>query len=110
MTTFIFPSPIRSLAFEVAERTFFAASSGPEGYIYQGKLYRQSGNQGNTSGFEALGGGGTGEALRFEENSRQTITVGYVNTPIFIYVPEIIILYTSAYSSYHSSTIDTDKI
>ncbi|KAH8111012.1 pre-rRNA-processing protein IPI3 [Phellopilus nigrolimitatus] len=81
LTTFLFPSPIHSLAFEIAERTFFAASSdsnpsGPGGSVYQVKLFRKRDPQDIRSGVEALGGGGVAEAIRLETDPKRMIAVG----------------------------------
>ncbi|EJD07635.1 pre-rRNA-processing protein IPI3 [Fomitiporia mediterranea MF3/22] len=81
LTTFLFPSPIHSLAFETAERTFFAASSegtGPDagGTVYQVKLFRRRDPENNGHGVEALGGGGVGEAIRLDADPKRVIFVG----------------------------------
>ncbi|KAL5492469.1 IPI3 [Sanghuangporus weigelae] len=81
LTTFLFPSPIHSLAFEIAERTFFAASSegrttGSGGFVYQVKLFRRRDVQGGRPGVEALGGGGVGEAIRLDADLKRVISVG----------------------------------
>ncbi|OCB86366.1 pre-rRNA-processing protein IPI3 [Sanghuangporus baumii] len=81
LTTFLFPSPIHSLAFEIAERTFFAASSegrtpGSGGFVYQVKLFRRRDVQGGRPGVDALGGGGVGEAIRLDADPKRVISVG----------------------------------
>ncbi|TDL24019.1 WD40 repeat-like protein [Rickenella mellea] len=71
LATFLFPHPIACLAFEPAERLFFAASSDADGSIHQVHLFRhretKSGRLTATAtggGVEALGGAGAEEAIR----------------------------------------------
>ncbi|KAI5121624.1 hypothetical protein M0805_001154 [Coniferiporia weirii] len=81
LTTFLFPSPIHSLAFEIAERTFFAASSATSsgvngGVVYQVKLFRRRDAQNSRPDIEAVGGGGVAEAIRLDADPKRTIFVG----------------------------------
>jgi len=69
----MFPCPITRLAFEITERTFFAASSDDVGTIHQVKLFRR---RPETANIEAIGGGGLGEAIRIDTYPKSTFAVG----------------------------------
>ncbi|KAG7093749.1 hypothetical protein E1B28_007400 [Marasmius oreades] len=59
LTTFMFPQVISSLAWDVTERLFFAASS--DGSIYQMNLFRER---------EAVGGGGVSDVVHATDETR----------------------------------------
>ncbi|KAF9258929.1 WD40 repeat-like protein [Marasmius fiardii PR-910] len=60
LTTVMFPQVISSLAWDITERLFFAASS--DGSIYQMNLFRER---------EAIGGGGVSDVVRATEETRK---------------------------------------
>lgn len=70
----MFPHPITHLAFEVTERTFFAASSDEFGSLYQVKLFRRRDDESRR--IDAVGGGGMTEAIRVDTDPKRTIVVG----------------------------------
>ncbi len=88
MTTFQFPRAISCLAWDVAERFFFAASS--EGSIHQVNLFRE---KQSTFGFEteAVGGAGVTDIIHIEtetsreEKKKQLISVGYATPLLGVY-------------------------
>ena len=83
LTTFQFPKPISYLAWDITERSFFAASPGAEGSIHQVNLFKK--RQGDSSGtnIEAIGGAGVTDVIRVGEEDPKTrnkrlISVGFV--------------------------------
>jgi len=79
LTTFQFPHAITHLAWDVTERVFFAASQ--DGSIHCVSLFRQRKTDAGESISEAVGGGGTSEVIRINEEgansqSRKLIQVG----------------------------------
>jgi len=65
----MFPQVISTLAWDITERLFFAASA--DGTIYQMNLFRER---------EAIGGGGVSDVIRAGDETRKerSINVGYV--------------------------------
>lgn len=57
---------------------------GSGGVVYQVKLFRRRDVQGARRGLEAVGGGGTGEAIRLDADPKQLILVGSVPSPLFV--------------------------
>ena len=85
LTTFHFPRPISSLAWDVTERLFFAAS--PDGFIHQVNLFRQRDDKLSRI-MEAVGGAGSTDVIRITDEDahavrRRLIAVGYVRSPPF---------------------------
>ena len=81
LTTFQFPRPISTLAFDFTERLFFAAS--PDGFVHQVNLFRQRDDK-LSRAIEAIGGAGSTEVIRMTDDDqlaarRRLITVGYVH-------------------------------
>lgn len=76
------------MAFETAERAFFAASLGNDnqkgGVVYEMKLFRHRKSEQNR-GIEAIGGGGVSEAVRVEPDTKQSFHVRYVH--LFLIFP-----------------------
>ncbi|KAG8942725.1 Pre-rRNA-processing protein ipi3 [Tulasnella sp. 424] len=72
LATFIFPQPITILAFDLAERAFFAASQ--DGSIHQVNLFRQRKNRmgHETGSLEAVGGMDEGGAMRIDDEDVPT--------------------------------------
>ena len=72
LTTVQFPQPITSLAWDVTERLFFAASE--NGSVYQVNLFRQRPDLSNRGldSYEAVGGLGQGDSIRVDENQDDT--------------------------------------
>ncbi|KAJ4478255.1 WD40-repeat-containing domain protein [Lentinula aciculospora] len=67
LTTFMFPEAISCLAWEPTERLFFAASSSPEGSVYQMNLFRQLEDKTKGTATEAIGGGGVNDIIRITD-------------------------------------------
>lgn len=91
LTTFLFPGPIECLAFENVERTFFASSSGGKvaelaGVVYQVNLFRSRDTDRELPGIEALGGGGSAEAIRLDSNPKHIIPVRCVLNFLCLYI------------------------
>lgn len=79
----MFPQAITCLAWEPTERLFFAASSSPEGSIYQINLFRQLEDKTKGPIAEAIGGGGLNDIIRVTDESagsqkKRLINVGCV--------------------------------
>ncbi|KAG9047524.1 Pre-rRNA-processing protein ipi3 [Tulasnella sp. UAMH 9824] len=72
LATFIFPQPITVLAFDLTERTLFAASQ--DGSIHQVNLFRQRKNRmgHNTGSVEAVAGMEEGGAMRIDDEEVPT--------------------------------------
>ncbi|THH02710.1 hypothetical protein EW026_g195 [Hermanssonia centrifuga] len=68
LTTFQFPRPISSLAWDVTERVFFAAS--PDGAIHQVNLFKQSDDK-LSRVMEAVGGAGSIGVIRITDEDQQ---------------------------------------
>ncbi|PSR76142.1 hypothetical protein PHLCEN_2v8640 [Hermanssonia centrifuga] len=68
LTTFQFPRPISSLAWDVTERVFFAAS--PDGAIHQVNLFKQSDDK-LSRVMEAVGGAGSIGIIRITDEDQQ---------------------------------------
>ena len=80
LSTFQFPRPISTLAWDFTERLFFAAS--PDGFIHQVNLFRQRDDKLSRI-MEAVGGAGSTDVIRITDEDEQAarkrlITVGYV--------------------------------
>jgi len=65
LTTFQFPRPISSLAWDLTERIFFAASA--DGHIHQMNLFRQRETKPGGQFIEAVGGAGINDVIRVSE-------------------------------------------
>lgn len=80
LTTFQFPEPISSLAWDVTERLFFAASA--DGSIHQMNLFRQRSDKAGRQIIEAVGGAGVTDIIRTEDDreaqKKRLISVGFV--------------------------------
>ncbi|KIO25848.1 hypothetical protein M407DRAFT_24804 [Tulasnella calospora MUT 4182] len=72
LATFIFPQPITVIAFDLTERTLFAASQ--DGSIHQVNLFRQRKDRmgHNTGGIEAVAGMEEGGAMRIDDEEVPT--------------------------------------
>ncbi|KAJ3475698.1 hypothetical protein NLI96_g11667 [Meripilus lineatus] len=66
LTTFQFPRPITTVAWDITERVFFAASD--DGSIHQVNLFRQRRDK---FGREAVGGAGSADVVRVNEEDEQ---------------------------------------
>ena len=75
----MFTGPIHSLAFERAERFFFAASSGDNerssSSIHEIKLYQQYEDRDSRRRVEAIGGAGLGEVNRHDVEQEGAINI-----------------------------------
>lgn len=83
LTTFQFPKPISSLAWDITERSFFAASPGAEGSIHQVNLFKKRQDGSASTDIEAVGGAGVTDVIRVGEENPKTrnkrlISVGFV--------------------------------
>ena len=83
LTTFQFPKPISSLAWDITERSFFAASPGAEGSIHQVNLFKKRQDGSANTDIEAIGGAGVTDVIRVGEENPKTrnkrlISVGFV--------------------------------
>jgi pre-rRNA-processing protein IPI3 len=82
LATFQFPHAVTCIAWDAAERLFFAASG--DGSIHQINLYRTRIDKTHGRVAEAIGGAGVSDALSGAENERDSsnrrlVTVGCVN-------------------------------
>lgn len=80
LTTFQFPRPISSLAWDLTERLFFAASA--DGHIHQVNLFKKRDDK-LSRVMEAVGGAGSADVIRISDEDQQAarkrlIVVGYV--------------------------------
>ncbi|KAG6910225.1 hypothetical protein DXG01_012360 [Tephrocybe rancida] len=87
LTTFQFPRPISSLAWDLTERIFMAAS--PDGFIHQVNLFRQRDTKKGGQFTEAIGGAGVSDIIRVGEEDREAqkkrlISVGLPVTALCI--------------------------
>ncbi|KAG6865701.1 hypothetical protein C0991_012517 [Blastosporella zonata] len=87
LTTFQFPRPISSLAWDLTERIFMAAS--PDGSIHQINLFRQRDTKKGGQFTEAIGGAGVSDIIRVGEEDREAqkkrlISVGQPITALCI--------------------------
>ena len=75
----MFSGPIHCLAFERAERFFFAASSAdearPSSSIHEVKLYRRHEDRDGRGAVEAVGGAGLGEAIHHDTEQKSAIKI-----------------------------------
>ncbi|THH10360.1 hypothetical protein EW145_g1398 [Phellinidium pouzarii] len=115
LTTFLFPSPIHSLAFEIAERTFFAASSaanstGHGGAVYQVKLFRRRNAQSSRPSVEALGGGGISEAIRLDADPKGMIFVGQPISSLALSITQSMLLIGTAVGEVHLYDIASHQL
>ncbi|KAJ8094611.1 Pre-rRNA-processing protein ipi3 [Marasmius tenuissimus] len=87
LTTFMFPQVISTLAWDVTERLFFAASA--DGSIHQMNLFRER---------EAIGGGGVSDVIRATDETRKErlINVGDPITSIAISMASSLLVGTSS--------------
>ncbi|KAG6826557.1 hypothetical protein H0H92_015311 [Tricholoma furcatifolium] len=69
LTTFQYPKPISSLAWDLTERIFMAAS--PDGSIHQTNLFRQRDTKKGGQFTEAIGGAGVTDIIRVGEEGRE---------------------------------------
>ncbi|KAI3611032.1 pre-rrna-processing protein ipi3 [Moniliophthora roreri] len=72
LTTFMFPQAISSLAWDITERLFFAASA--DGSVYQVNLFKQREDKTKSHISEAIGGGGVSDVIRVSDE--RLIVVG----------------------------------
>ncbi|KAG6891259.1 hypothetical protein C0995_008511 [Termitomyces sp. Mi166 len=87
LTTFQFPRPISSLAWDATERIFMAASR--DGSIHQVNLFRQRDTKSGGQFTEAVGGAGVSDIIRVGEEGREAqkkrlISVGQPITALCI--------------------------
>ncbi|EKM49939.1 uncharacterized protein PHACADRAFT_166518 [Phanerochaete carnosa HHB-10118-sp] len=68
LTTFHFPRPVSTLAWDSTERLFFSAS--PDGFIHQVNLFRQRDDKLSRT-MEAVGGAGSTDVIRITDEDQQ---------------------------------------
>ncbi|KAF8826868.1 hypothetical protein HHX47_DHR5000519 [Lentinula edodes] len=101
LTTFMFPQAITCLVWEPTERLFFAASSSPEGSIYQINLFRQLEDKTKGPTVEAIGGGGVNDIIRVTDESagsqkKRLINVGHPITCMSLSLTSNLLVGTSS--------------
>ncbi|TFK51715.1 WD40 repeat-like protein [Heliocybe sulcata] len=114
LTTFHFPHSISHLAWDPTERTFFAASSGEEGVVYQMNLFKHAKSRKNTM-IEAVGGGGVMDIVRIGEEGddgpkKMSIDVGQRITSLCITLTCTLLLAGTASGIIHIFDIPSHQL
>ncbi|GJE91052.1 WD40 repeat-like protein [Phanerochaete sordida] len=103
LTTFHFPRPISTLAWDFTERLFFAAS--PDGFIHQVNLFRQRDDK-TSRIMEAVGGAGSTDIIRITDEDQQAarkrlITVDQPVTSMMLSLTSTLLLVGTASGLIH---------
>ncbi|KAK7445391.1 Pre-rRNA-processing protein ipi3 [Stygiomarasmius scandens] len=113
LTTFMFPKAISSLAWDITERFFFAASS--DGSIFQMNLFKHREDKSKVPLTEAIGGRGVNDIIRVDDESpdahkKRLITAGQPVSCIAISFTSSLLLVGTVSGLIHIYDIPTHQL